>query len=101
MKRVLYANGKVMVKDPDHFRPRPNDMHPEHIWILEKELGRPLAQNESVRHLDGNKQNNARENLELVKSGTIRHTPFPKTRETLDALGRPTGSWRALRRWDS
>lgn len=37
----------------------------EHRWVMEQELGRLLAPEESVHHKDGNKLNNSPENLEL------------------------------------
>lgn len=38
----------------------------EHRWVMEQHLGRPLQANELVHHLDGNKLNNALENLALT-----------------------------------
>ena len=35
----------------------------EHRLVMEQKLGRPLRKNERVRHLDGDRANNARENL--------------------------------------
>jgi hypothetical protein len=38
----------------------------QHRWIMEKHLGRALLPNEDVHHKDGDKQNNAIENLEVI-----------------------------------
>jgi hypothetical protein len=38
----------------------------EHRLIVARQLGRPLAQHEEVHHIDGNRKNNAPENLQLI-----------------------------------
>lgn len=38
---------------------------PEHRLVKARELGRPLTRNESVHHIDGDKQNNKPDNLQL------------------------------------
>jgi len=40
----------------------------EHRMILEKELNRKLDLHEHVHHIDGNKQNNSRENLIVLRN---------------------------------
>jgi len=40
----------------------------EHRRIAEEKLGRPLRKGEVVHHIDGNKQNNAPENIEVLPS---------------------------------
>lgn len=44
----------------------------EHREIMERQLGRPLKAHETVHHKDGNRQNNALDNLELWSK---RHPP--------------------------
>lgn len=38
----------------------------EHVFVIEKHLGRRLRTNEVVHHIDGNKLNNTLENLQLL-----------------------------------
>lgn len=41
----------------------------QHRYIMEQELGRRLSPDEHVHHLDGDKQNNSLENLQVLKHG--------------------------------
>jgi NAD-dependent dihydropyrimidine dehydrogenase PreA subunit len=43
----------------------------EHRVIMEQHLGRELTSQEVIHHRDGNKQNNAIENLEIISSGAL------------------------------
>lgn len=38
----------------------------QHRWVMEMTLGRALRPDEDVHHLDGNKQNNSPENLQVI-----------------------------------
>ena len=51
--RVVYREGKNIL---------------EHRWIISQELGRPLLRHETVHHLNGDRSDNRRENLELWSS---------------------------------
>jgi len=62
-------NGYVFVYTPDHPNARRNRIQ-EHRLVMEKELGRYLEPNEIVHHLDGDRQNNAPENLVVKVRGT-------------------------------
>lgn len=71
----------------------------EYRVIAEKMIGRPLKKNEVVHHKDGNRKNNAPENLEVLDKSA--HTKLHQK----DALGRlveiqcPCCSTHFIRRW--
>lgn len=61
-------NGYVLTSAPDHPRVRSGYVL-EHIIVMEKKLGRYLLSGENIHHLNGVKNDNRLENLELwVKS---------------------------------
>jgi hypothetical protein len=65
-RRITY-DGYWEIRMPDHSRAKNNrGFVKEHIVIMEKILGRPLEEGEVVHHKDGNRLNNAEENLELT-----------------------------------
>lgn len=64
--RRVSANGYIEVHMPEHHRARGNDYVFEHIVVVEMKLGRQLEPGETVHHVDGNKQNNNPENLEVL-----------------------------------
>jgi hypothetical protein len=62
--RYLHAAGYVMVHCPGHPRANgPCDYVMEHILVAEQKIGRQLRPGEEVHHVDGDKQNNAADNL--------------------------------------
>lgn len=91
--RLLTSHGYVLVRvEKDH----PHEFGPagligayayEHVVVLMEKIGRPLADNELSHHKDGNRQNNAPDNLELkTRTGHAReHANSPGIR---DGLGR-------------
>lgn len=54
-----------MVRCPDHPRAQRGYV-PEHILVMEEQLGRYLTRDEVVHHRDRNKKNNAPDNLEVL-----------------------------------
>ena len=61
--------GRKFVTAPDWYRGKRyrGRYALEYRVIAEKMIGRPLKNNEVVHHKDGNKQNNAEENLEVLQ----------------------------------
>ena len=63
--RILDKTGYVLRHVPDHPHANSGGYVREHRLVMEKALGCYLEQNEVVHHVDGNRQNNSPENLEL------------------------------------
>lgn len=58
----------------------PYGMKPEHVLIMEKNIGRELKENEIVHHIDGNRINNNIENLKLLESQGAHRTEHARQR---------------------
>lgn len=58
---------KIKVHPDDPFYPGTGDAGYmlEHRYVMSQHLGRPLARNETVHHIDGDRQNNSLDNLQL------------------------------------
>lgn len=67
--RIVDKDGYISIYTLDHPNQRKHTPYIlEHRLVMEKEIGRYLTRAEVVHHRDGNKQNNAIENLELFSS---------------------------------
>jgi hypothetical protein len=67
----------------DHPRANPAGQVYEHIVVAEKMIGRSVAPYEIVHHLDGNKQNNHPDNLDILSS-TAEHNKIHNHYKNLD-----------------
>jgi len=66
--RVVTPNGYVVVRVGDYPGSKKRISVGEHRYIMAKHLGRPLIENESVHHINGDRGDNRIENLELWSS---------------------------------
>ena len=65
------SDGYILIKKPDHPRADLEGYVMEHRLVMEAKLGRALTRDEVVHHVDGNRANNAPENLILFGSHRV------------------------------
>ena len=65
-KRYVDSNGYVRLVDTEGVCGRKNALVLEHRLVMARKIGRPLAKDEFVHHIDGNRANNDPSNLVLV-----------------------------------
>jgi len=56
----------VLIYNPEHHRAYPAGYVAEHIIVAEEHLGRPLSDDEDVKHINGNTHDNSPQNLKVV-----------------------------------
>ena len=56
----------VLIYKPEHHRAFSVGYVPEHILVAEEKLGRPLSDDEDVKHINGNTRDNNPQNLKVV-----------------------------------
>ena len=87
--KFLDKDGYVLVYKPKHKRSHHNGYVYEHIFLAGKYIGRNIKKSENVHHIDGNKQNNSIENLEIMTRAqhTIHHrTGYKHSEETKNKI---------------
>lgn len=73
--RIFNYAGYILIKNWNHPFCNPNGYIREHRFIMEKYIGRYLKPTEDVHHINGIKDDNRIENLELFRSRS-EHTKF-------------------------
>lgn len=68
--RVAGVKGYVWLKLPNHPNAYKGGYYPEHRYTMEKHLGRVLGKYEHIHHINGKKDDNRIENLELINAQT-------------------------------
>ncbi len=66
--RNITKDGYVLVYRPDHPNARNNGYILEHRLVMAEEIGRPLTDEEVVHHINGIRDDNRLENLQLFES---------------------------------
>lgn len=81
--RYLNDKGYVLVLNPEHPRPVASRYVYEHIEVVEKHLGRYLLSDENIHHINGVKDDNRLENLQIVTPQEHRAIHADKTKSEL------------------
>lgn len=107
--RSRASSGYILIRvGADHHLADTRGYAYEHRLVAEKKIGRRLRPGELVHHIDGNKENNDPENLDVMKSRADHRREHRKSDSCLRIPGQPNplvscacGCGRKLSRYDS
>lgn len=63
--RAVTPQGYILIRRPEHPNARSNGSIFEHTFVMSEHLGRPLLSTENVHHINGQRDDNRLQNLEL------------------------------------
>lgn len=67
-RRIYDKDGYILLKINDHPQANPNGYIREHRYVMEKALGRQLERTEVVHHINGIRDDNHPDNLQVLSS---------------------------------
>ncbi len=94
--RSKRASGYVYLYAPDHPNAVATRYVLEHRLVMEAHLGRVLLPSEHVHHINGIKDDNRVENLELYETGSRHHKEHQQIMREMTALKAENERLRAL-----
>lgn len=92
-RRTVTPKGYVKVYEPEHERADSNGYVREHIVVIERELERALLPGELVHHINGIRDDNRPENLELRTTATHEPGHCPDVSIAVETLRRSREEW--------
>ena len=85
--RIVDSRGYVLLWMPEHRLADVRGYVYEHRIVAENKLGRELKHGEIVHHIDGNTENNTKDNLEICQSIAHHRGKHRKSDSNLRLLG--------------
>lgn len=70
-RKWINSDGYVMLYRPEHPNARKDGNILEHIFVMSEHLGRPLQKHENIHHLNGERNDNRIDNLELWSTAQV------------------------------
>lgn len=96
--RWVSTDGYIVLSKPNHPNAGAGGRLYEHRFVMAEKIGRPLLPTEQVHHINGNRQDNRPENLELWASnqpvGARVEDLVKWAKEILEVYGDDSNVWR-------